>query len=64
MPIHVEQINTEVTAQGGELPWSHAQIDMLVRLVIERLAQKERDERAIRDEARLRPSVLPRQPDA
>jgi hypothetical protein len=64
MPVHIEQLNTEVTAQGGEMPWSREQIEMLVKLVLERLEQKERGERAGRDETRLRPSVLPRQPDA
>jgi len=64
MAVHVEQMNTEVTAQGGGLPWSHEQIDMLVKLVLERLEQKERTERAGREETRMRPNVLPRRPDA
>jgi hypothetical protein len=64
MPVHVEQLNTEVSAQGGEMPWSRDQIELLVKLVLERLEQKERSERAGSDQTRLRPSVLPRQPDA
>jgi len=64
MTVHVEQLNTEVAAQGGEMPWSREQIEQLVKMVLERLEQKERDERAGRDETRLRSSILPRQPDA
>jgi hypothetical protein len=64
MTVHVGQLNTEVTAAGGDMPWSHEQIEMLVKLVLERLEQKERTDRAGREETRLRPSVLPRRPDA
>jgi hypothetical protein len=63
MPIHIEQMNAEVTAVGGEMPWSSEQIAMLVRLVIEQLEAKARIERAVRDEARLQASVLPRRAD-
>ena len=64
MSVHVEQLNTEVTALGGEHPWSREQVEMLVKLVLERLDQKERNDRAGREETRLRPSVLPKRPDA
>lgn len=63
MPVHVEQLNTRVTAQSSELPLSREQVEMLVRLVIERLEQKERGQREGRDETRLRSSILPRRPD-
>jgi hypothetical protein len=46
------------------MPWSREQIEMLVKLVLERIEQKERNDRAGRDESRLRPSVLPRLTDA
>jgi hypothetical protein len=57
--VHVEQLNTEVAAGSGELPLSHEQIEMLVRIVLERLEHKERSERARREEARPRSHSLP-----
>jgi hypothetical protein len=64
MPVHVERLSTEVTALGDQLPWSREQVEMLVKLVLERLEQQERADSARRDETRLRPHVLPRRPDA
>ena len=64
MAVHVIQMNTNVTAQADNMPWSHEQIDMLVRLVLERLEQQDRTERAMREETRLRPYVQPGKPDA
>jgi hypothetical protein len=64
MPVHVEQLNTEVAAGAGNLPLSREQIEMLVKLVLERLEQRERSAGGGRSETRLRPSVLPQQPDA
>jgi hypothetical protein len=59
MPVHVEQLDTEVMATSGELPWSREQIEMLVKIVLERLEQKERSDRERREETRLRPYALP-----
>ncbi len=64
MPVHVEQLNTEVTAQAGATPWTPEQIEMLVKLVLERLEQNERSERAMREETHMRPYAQPRRPDA
>lgn len=58
MPVHIEQLNTEVAATSRELPWSHEQIDALVRVVLERLEQKERSARERREETRLRPHAF------
>jgi hypothetical protein len=46
------------------MPWSREQVELLIKLVLERLEQRERGQRAGREETRLRPSVLPRRPDA
>lgn len=59
MTVHVEQLTTEVTAIGGALPWSREQVEMLVKIILERLERKERDERDRREETRLRPHSLP-----
>lgn len=42
MPIHVEDMTTEVEAFEGELPLSAAQLDRLVEMVIQRLEEKQR----------------------
>lgn len=63
MPVHVEQMNTDIAIQSGNLPLTQEQIEMLVKLLITRLEHKQRNEQAIRDESRLRTSVLPSQSD-
>lgn len=45
MPIHIEEMRSEVTVFDGELPFSEAQINKLVTLVAKRLADKERTAR-------------------
>ena len=42
MPIHIEELLTEVTVVDGDLPFSDAQINTLAALVATRLAEKER----------------------
>ena len=50
MPIHVEEMRSDVTVAEGELPLSPAQIDKLVALVAQCLAARAHDARQI-DEA-------------
>lgn len=59
MPVHVEQMNTEINLQPGNLPWSQEQIESLVKLVIERMQHKQANEQAVRNERSLHASVLP-----
>jgi hypothetical protein len=42
MPIHVEEMQTEVTVFDGDLPLSAAQLERLVELIAARLAERER----------------------
>ena len=42
MPIHIEEMQTEVTVSEGELPLSAAQLERLIELVAARLAERER----------------------
>jgi len=60
MPVHVERLKTDVTTVAGDQPWSPDQVEMLVKLVLERLEKRERDDRS---ETRLRPNVLPKPVD-
>lgn len=57
MPVHIEHMKTDVTTIGGEQPWTQDQIEMLIKLVVERLDKRERDRRDEHDETRLRPNV-------
>ena len=53
MPMHIEQLTSEVAVQDGELPLTPAQIEQLVALVI---AQARGRARARRSERAPRPS--------
>jgi hypothetical protein len=59
MPIHVEQMTSEVIALGEDFPLSQDQVEMLVRLVLKRLEQKQRDAYTSREATSLRASVVP-----
>ena len=59
MPIHIEDVTTDVMAYNGEIPLSQEHIEMLVRLVIRRIEERRQDE-AVRGEAtRLRTQAAP-----
>jgi hypothetical protein len=54
MPIHVEEMTTEVEAFEGELPLSATQLDKLVELVIQRLEEKEKEKEARQESTEIR----------
>ncbi len=54
MPVHVEEMTSEVTVIEGELPLSHAQIEKLVQLVMKRLADKKQEAQRVREATELR----------
>ena len=58
MPIHVEELRTELAMFDGELPLSEAQLAKLVALIGERLAESKRD--SGRERGLPRRSVVPR----
>ena len=59
MSVHVENLTSEVIAIGEDFPLSQEQVETLVRLVIQRLEQKQRDVHASRLSSSLRASVVP-----
>ena len=59
MPIHIEEMTSEVAVYDGELPLSESQIDKLVGIVLKRLGEKEREAKQIREATRLRPEAMP-----
>ena len=62
MPVQVDQIHSEVTVYDADLPLSPEQIDRLVKIVLQRLDQQQRERQANRGATALRSSVIPRQP--
>lgn len=62
MPIHIGEIASEVSVSRGEVPLSDAQLDALVKVVMQRLEQVRRDAERSREATRVRPSSAPRSP--
>jgi hypothetical protein len=57
MPIHVEELLSEVTVFDGELPFTETQVTKLVALVAKRLAEQQR---AVHESGRIpRRSIIP-----
>lgn len=59
MPVHVEEMTSEVTVAEGELPLTPAQIEKLVQLVMSKLAERGREERRSAEATRLRRQAAP-----
>jgi hypothetical protein len=59
MPVHVEEVTSEVAVADGQLPLSDAQLERLVALVARRLEQRRRAARQTRDATALRRGVDP-----
>jgi hypothetical protein len=57
MPVHIEEMTSEVEAVTGDLPLSAAQIEKLVSLVIKRIEARKRESESQDAATRLRPSA-------
>lgn len=57
MPVHIEEMESEVIAVDGELPLSEAQLERLVAAVAKRLEGKRREAEKRRAAAELRPGA-------
>jgi hypothetical protein len=62
MPVHIDEMETEVTVMEGDLPLSEAQIEKLVRIVIKRLQERQREARRMRESTSLRSQVTDFEP--
>jgi hypothetical protein len=60
MPIHIDEVTTEVTVLDGELPLTDAQVERLVTLILGRLEQQRRATQVRLAEQGIRDSVIPR----
>jgi hypothetical protein len=54
MPVHIEEMVSDVTVVAGELPLTEAQIEKLVQIVVKRLADKHLDASRVKDATKLR----------
>jgi hypothetical protein len=54
MPVHVEEMTSEVTVVAGELPLTEAQVEKLVQIVFRRLAEKHLDADRVKAATKLR----------
>lgn len=61
MPVHIEDMQTEVTVFDGELPLSQAQIEKLVKLIMRRLEEQQQNGRSNRQATEIRNSVIPQE---
>jgi hypothetical protein len=59
MTVHVENMTSEVIATGEDFPLSPQQTEMLVRLVMQRLEQNQRDSQRIQEATGFKASVVP-----
>ena len=62
MPIHVEEMTSEVTLFDGDLPLTEAQLERLVSLVLKRLKEIEREAQQNSDATSIRRGIAPRSP--
>jgi hypothetical protein len=62
MPVHIDNLETDVTVATGDLPLSEAQIERLVQIVLKRLQDRQREQQRNREATRLRPRATPNQP--
>ncbi len=54
MPVHVEEMASEVTVVAGDLPLTEAQIEKLVQIVLKRLTDKHLDSGRVKAATKLR----------
>ena len=54
MPLHIDEMSNDVTMVESDLPLTSAQIDKLVKLVLSRLADQQRDAERSRAATQLR----------
>jgi hypothetical protein len=53
MPVHVDELSSEVTVVEGELSLTPPQIEKLVKLVMRRIADEQRNEQRMRAATRM-----------
>jgi len=65
MPVHIEEMTSEVSVTAGDLPLTEPQIEKLVQLVMKRMADKHHDANRNKAATKLRrQSTSPFEPGA
>lgn len=59
MPVHVENLTTEVTLAEGDIPLSEAQVEALVSRVLQRIEERERATRDHEEATGIRECATP-----
>lgn len=59
MPIHIEEMTSDVTVVDGDLPLTDQQLEKLVQLVIARIEEKQRDQLTYRESTTIRNQATP-----
>jgi hypothetical protein len=59
MPFHIEHVTSEVTVLNGDLPLTEAQVEKLIRLIMKRLADRDRDAALSHDASSIKRQVSP-----
>jgi hypothetical protein len=59
MPVHVEEMTSEVAVMDGDLPLSERQVEKLIQIILRRLEEKKREAESSREATTLRRSARP-----
>ena len=59
MPVHVEQMTTEVAAHDGELPLNERQLEAIATRVMHKLQERDREQRVRRAATTIREDSAP-----
>lgn len=59
MSVHVNELTSDVKIMSGEFPLNDAQINKLVKLVMQRMNDKQRQAKLTRESTQITPSATP-----
>jgi hypothetical protein len=61
VPVHIDQMTTDIGVASGDLPLTPGQIDKLVAIVLRRLDERDRDRQTRSEATTVRPEAAPSQ---
>jgi hypothetical protein len=59
MPVHIGEVESDVTVMDGDMPFSERQMERLVEMVCKRLDQKKREREQVNESTTLTRSAAP-----
>lgn len=60
MPVHVDEMTTEVDAFEGDMPLSQEQLNKLVEMVLQRVEDKQREQDFLQESTQIRTGSISR----